>query len=445
MDARIILAGQPVDLVGAMRQGNAAAIETNALRQNNQLTDLYRQQGAGLLAGDQGAMNALAGVDPGLAMGFKADQQAYAQNNRKMEILNAEEKRVIEDRAAAMSAAERTAAAAELESNVAMGMAIPDEATWDQTMGQVAPELVGQFGNRQALAFKYMSVADAFKNSQSPDPTEGAPANYMWIDPNNRGAGVVPLPGIETKPADNQAERDISLLGEIGIPRDEAIRITQLYTISKDPMTGEQVLVDKSTGRAVDGGQPAPTAPASPAPAAPAAEPPAASGLAFGEQYTQAPSVFGWEGMLKRGANAVTDVIPGLGTAFPTEQQTLMDFRVLSENLVNDIASAYPRQPPSWLLENIAELTPKAGTLWEGPDSAASKLQSLGASMESELRLAETQLSTRISPERRQELELRKAGIESALNRLSKALGALRPEAQQGGNKTSSGVTWSIE
>ena len=441
MDARIILAGQPVDLVGAMRQGNAAAIETNALRQNNQLTDLYRQQGAGLLAGDQGAMNALAGVDPGLAMGFKADQQAYAQNNRKMEILNAEEKRVIEDRAAAMSAAERTAAAAELESNVAMGMAIPDEATWDQTMGQVAPELVGQFGNRQALAFKYMSVADAFKNSQSPDPTEGAPANYMWIDPNNRGAGVVPLPGIETKPADNQAERDISLLGEIGIPRDEAIRITQLYTISKDPMTGEQVLVDKSTGRAVDGGQPAPTAPASSAPTAP----PAASGLAFGEQYTQAPSVFGWEGMLKRGANAVTDVIPGLGTAFPTEQQTLMDFRVLSENLVNDIASAYPRQPPSWLLENIAELTPKAGTLWEGPDSAASKLQSLGASMESELRLAETQLSTRISPERRQELELRKAGIESALNRLSKALGALRPEAQQGGNKTSSGVTWSIE
>lgn len=203
MDARIILAGQPVDLVGAMRQGNAAAIETNALRQNNQLTDLYRQQGAGLLAGDQGAMNALAGVDPGLAMDFKSSQQTYTQNNRKMEILNAEERRVIEDRAAAMSAAERTAAAAELESNVAMGMAIPDEATWDQTMGQVAPELVGQFGNRQALAFKYMSVADAFKNSQASDPTEGAPANYMWADPNNRGAGVVPLPGVETKPADD--------------------------------------------------------------------------------------------------------------------------------------------------------------------------------------------------------------------------------------------------
>ena len=203
MDARIILAGQPVDLVGAMRQGNAAAIETNALRQNNQLTDLYRQQGAGLLAGDQGAMNALAGVDPGLAMGFKADQQAYAQNNRKMEILNAEEKRVIEDRAALMTAAERAAAAAEIEDAVKMGMAIPDAATWDQTMAQVAPEMVGQFGNRQALAFKYMSVAEVMKASQAPDPTEGAPSGYMWTDPRNRGAGVTPLPGVEAKPADD--------------------------------------------------------------------------------------------------------------------------------------------------------------------------------------------------------------------------------------------------
>ena len=170
MDARIILAGQPVDLVGAMRQGNAAAIETNALRQNNQLTDLYRQQGAGLLAGDQGAMNALAGVDPGLAMGFKADQQTYAQNTRKMEILDANERRAIEDRAASMTAAERAAAAAEIEDAVKMGMGIPDAATWDQMMSQVAPEMVGQFGNRQALAMRYMSVKEILDFNKAPEP-----------------------------------------------------------------------------------------------------------------------------------------------------------------------------------------------------------------------------------------------------------------------------------
>ena len=124
MDARIILAGQPVDLVGAMRQGNAAAIETNALRQNNQLTDLYRQQGAGLLAGDQNAMNALAGVDPGLAMGMKADQQTYAQNNRKMEIT--EENLKMSYDTARQQAAE-----------AARGMAAEERAAQAETLGRI--------------------------------------------------------------------------------------------------------------------------------------------------------------------------------------------------------------------------------------------------------------------------------------------------------------------
>ena len=111
MDARIILAGQPVDLVGAMRQGNAAAIETNALRQNNQLTDLYRQQGAGLLAGDQGAMNALAGVDPGLAMDFKADQQAMRIKEEQLALSYAAARRQTEAAARGMAAEERAARA----------------------------------------------------------------------------------------------------------------------------------------------------------------------------------------------------------------------------------------------------------------------------------------------------------------------------------------------
>ena len=124
MDARIILAGQPVDLVGAMRQGNAAAIETNALRQNNQLTDLYRQQGAGLLAGDQGAMNALAGVDPGLAMGMRADQQTFAQNARKMEIT--EENLKMSYDTARQQAAE-----------AARGMAAEERAAQAETLGRI--------------------------------------------------------------------------------------------------------------------------------------------------------------------------------------------------------------------------------------------------------------------------------------------------------------------
>lgn len=169
LDPSIILRGQPLDVVGAMRQGNAAAMETNALRQQNQLADVYRTQGAGLLAGDQGALNALAGVDPAAAFNMRGAQQDFAMNNRKMEILNAEEKRAIADAAAQMTAAEKAAAAAQIEDAVKMGLAIQTPEQWDQMMAQQAPELVGQFGNREALAMKYMSMAEILKRNEGPE------------------------------------------------------------------------------------------------------------------------------------------------------------------------------------------------------------------------------------------------------------------------------------
>lgn len=418
LDASLILAGRPLDVVGAMRQGNAAAMETNALRQQNQLANVYQTQGAGLLAGDQGALNALAGVDPAAAFNMRGAQQDYAMNARKMEILNAEEKRAIAQAAAQMDAAQKEAAIAEIEGAVKMGLAIQSPEQWDAMMAQNAPELVGQFANRQALAQKYMTMAEALKASQGPAA------------------------------ADNQTERDIALLGEVGIPRDQAIRITQLYTVARDPQTGEQVLLDKSTGRPVDGqalAQPAQAAP-QPAPqAAPTAgeQPQPAANLTFGPQFEAGPNVFGMEGFAKGVANTLTDVIPGIGTAFPEEMRTESDFRVLREQLVNDVASAYDRQPPSWLLQNIQELAPTPGKVTEGPDQAVAKLSSLGRALQQEMALIDQQLGMRMTPDRRQPLEARRAGLEMAISRISIAAKSLKP--QSGANKTSSGVTWSIE
>lgn len=418
LDPSIILRGQPLDVVGAMRQGNAAAMETNALRQQNQLANVYQTQGAGLLAGDQGALNALAGVDPAAAFNMRGAQQDFQMNARKMEILNAEEKRAIADAAAQMDAAQKEAAIAQIEDAVKMGLAIQSPEQWDAMMAQNAPDLVGQFGNRQALAQKYMTMAEALKASQGPST------------------------------ADNQTERDIALLGEVGIPRDQAIRITQLYTVARDPQTGEQVLLDKSTGRPVDGqalAQPAQAAP-QPAPqAAPTAveQPQPAANLTFGPQFEAGPNVFGMEGFAKGVANTLTDVIPGIGTAFPEEMRTESDFRVLREQLVNDVASAYDRQPPSWLLQNIQELAPTPGKVTEGPDQAVAKLSSLGRALQQEMALIDQQLGMRMTPDRRQPLEARRAGLEMAIGRISSAAKSLKP--QSGANKTSSGVTWSIE
>ena len=77
LNANIILSGQQPDFLGTIDQGNrAAAFETQMTRQNK-LAQLYQQQGAGLLSGDQAGINALAGLDPQAASDF---QQRHRDN-----------------------------------------------------------------------------------------------------------------------------------------------------------------------------------------------------------------------------------------------------------------------------------------------------------------------------------------------------------------------------
>lgn len=178
-DASIILQGQPVDVIGAMGRGNELAAQTNALRAQTDLRNLYRTQGANILAGDQGALNALAGIDPMAAidaqngqLGMQSTRLDMQATQQRMDILSREEQRTLEEFKATKGAAAAAAAAAQIEDSVRMGMAIPDAASWDAFMSQNAPELVGQFANRQALAARYMSMAEVLKMNEAPDPTQ---------------------------------------------------------------------------------------------------------------------------------------------------------------------------------------------------------------------------------------------------------------------------------
>jgi hypothetical protein len=171
MDARIILAGQPVDVAGALGAGNQLAAQTNQLRDQNALRDVYRTQGAGIMAGDQRSLNALAAIDPQQALGIKAGQLDMRATQQRMDMLTREEQRGIEAFKAQASAAEAAAAAAQIEDAVKMALTAQTPEQFDQLVTQAgAPELAGQFGNRQALAMKYMSMADALKATAPPEP-----------------------------------------------------------------------------------------------------------------------------------------------------------------------------------------------------------------------------------------------------------------------------------
>lgn len=177
LDPSIILAGQPVNVLGAISAGNeAAAFQNDALHQQD-YRNMLAQNGAGIMAGETGALNALAGFDPAAALGVQESRLGMEAKRQSMDILSAQEKRAAEEYARGLTAEQRAAEAAAIEGAVKQGMMIPDAASWDAFMSQSAPELVGQFENRQALAAQFMGWADvlkqAFPEPMKPQSTAG--------------------------------------------------------------------------------------------------------------------------------------------------------------------------------------------------------------------------------------------------------------------------------
>ena len=202
MDASIILAGQPIDFLGSMARGNELAAQTNQLRDQNALRQVYRTQGAGIMSGNQQSLNALAAIDPAAALGAQGSVLQNRTAERQLQILNAEEQRAIAEAARQMDEAQRAAAMEATKREVFRFIAAPSPEVFDMLVTQAGkPELRGQWANRQILGADYVSsVEEALKLGAGPepvDPTKGAPSGYMFINPNNPAAGVAPLPGYQ--------------------------------------------------------------------------------------------------------------------------------------------------------------------------------------------------------------------------------------------------------
>lgn len=114
LDASLILAGRPLDVVGAMRQGNAAAMETNQIRQQNALAQVYQTQGQGLMQGNPQSLNALAPIDPVQAQGFYQGAQTMRINEEELRLKYDEAKRAAAEAARGLAAEERTTQAEKL-------------------------------------------------------------------------------------------------------------------------------------------------------------------------------------------------------------------------------------------------------------------------------------------------------------------------------------------
>lgn len=164
----IILSGRQPDLVNALVQGTqAAAMQGDTLHMQGYRNALL-EHGPGAFQGDQQARAMLAQYDPqamqGMAqadLGMEATRLGMEQTRQQMRILDENARRQAAEMMRAQGQA-ATMAEVEASNRVLQGaLMTPDPQTWDAfVMAQGAPELVGQFDNRQALAAMAMDMSD---------------------------------------------------------------------------------------------------------------------------------------------------------------------------------------------------------------------------------------------------------------------------------------------
>jgi hypothetical protein len=170
MNAGIILGGQSPNLLATVAGANQAAAQQNQFQQRNELAQFNRQNGAAVAAGDQSALNQFANLaGPQASLGIQQQQQSMASAQATQGRLSRQEERQIQSHAASMSAQERAAEAAQMERGVAMAMGARSPEEFDAIVTQFDPSLAGQFGNRDALAARFMSMADLIKRADGRD------------------------------------------------------------------------------------------------------------------------------------------------------------------------------------------------------------------------------------------------------------------------------------
>lgn len=246
MNAGIILAGQTPDIMGSFSRGMEIRGQRNALAQQESLADLYRTQGAQILAGDEQALNALAGIDPNAAMGvqqarlgmdatrhgMRMDEANLAMRQEELAMTKENARLRGAEIAAQLDAQQAAEAAAAIEKAIAMGSQAQTPEQWDAVMSQLGEDgaqFVGQFENRDMIIAGALGLSEALKMNAPVDPTKGAPSGFMFSDPANPAAGVVPLPGY-TKAPDTVVN-----VGGDGAPAPQIGSIPQGFAAVPDP------------------------------------------------------------------------------------------------------------------------------------------------------------------------------------------------------------------
>lgn len=204
MNALTILGQQqPIDPVGSFYRGAQMREQMDEYGRQRELRNALAQNGAGLLAGDQNALAAIAQYDPAMAFQFQrghAEEQRAAAgekradatldlNRRSTESSIAERQarlKILEDQAAREIA--QASEQDRLSTLTTLGKLMPEAEKlqtpeeWDKFFQQADPSAVGQFDNRDTM----FAVARGLMRGAQPDPVKVG-NNERLVDPQTGG------------------------------------------------------------------------------------------------------------------------------------------------------------------------------------------------------------------------------------------------------------------
>lgn len=275
-------------------------------------------------------------------------------------------------------------------------------------------------------------IVDTIYGERTPVEVVGEDGQPRYMHPGEAArTGATAYSKTKDPAAEQRIQRQMEYLLQTGAAKDPvearqmAIAITDnLVRVVVDPLTKEGQLVNVATGQVMHTfeypGGPGYQAPA-PSAGAPAMSQDEIAGIFEGERVPDANAAFGLPGAVTGLVNMATDSA-GFGLYDPGTRTVQDRFSILREGLLSDIADAYQRQPPSWLLKNIRDLTPAAGSVFEGPESAQSKLRELRRNLAIEHDRTVKSLGMRVDPKTSQELQMRKVGLETSMAKIDDAL-----------------------
>lgn len=376
MNALIPMSGQGVDIVDTLQRSGRAGREAG-------LNNLFRQQGDAIARGDQNALAQLARFDPQAAMGIEDTMRNRAVQDRRMQILNAEEKRRVEAAAANLEQAE-------LEREIAETEASMTRAAQFYTQGNLP-------------ALNELLVSEGEQPVETLEQAQGMLARY------DEAYNVMKrVADMRQTGGDSAREQEIRrIMTDQGFDRPTAQALADgLITTSRDPITGEAQIVDmREFVRDRDAPNQIPGQNDGAGTTSNATtEPQADGGNAVPAEGVDFRGAMGIGGAVKAGVDLITDAAFGRRVFNEESRARTALQNVRTRTLTTLAAASVAGRPSNYLMEMFNQNVVQPGVL-SGPEGALDTAEQTLSFLDAMIAENRSVLQSRTTPQLRTEAQ----------------------------------------